>query len=57
MGLEEAWGDWLMGQKQVDAAINHFVEAGQSIKAIEAALTARQLPKAAGIAESQVSKA
>ena len=26
--LEELWGDYLVGQKQLDAAINHFIEAG-----------------------------
>eukprot|EP00798_Chlamydomonas_sp_ICE-L_P014196 gene14196-20166_t len=27
--IEEEWGDWLMVQKQMDAAINHFIEAGK----------------------------
>lgn len=49
--IEEEWGDWLMGQKQMDAAINHFIEAGNSVKAIEAALQCRQFVKAAGIVE------
>lgn len=26
--LEEAWGDYLVSQKQLDAAINHYIEAG-----------------------------
>ena len=26
--LEEEWGDYLVSQKQLDAAINHFIEAG-----------------------------
>lgn len=46
--LEEEWGDWLASQRQMDAAINHFIEAGVAAKAIEAALAARQFPKAAG---------
>ena len=25
--LEEEWGDYLVSQKQLDAAINHFIEA------------------------------
>lgn len=25
--LEEAWGDYLVQQKQLDAAINHYIEA------------------------------
>lgn len=52
--LEEEWGDWLMGQHQVDAAINHFIEAGCSMKAVEAALAARQWSKAAAVLDSQV---
>ena len=30
--LEEAWGDYLVSQKQLDGAINHFIEAGCNIK-------------------------
>ena len=26
--LEEAWGDYMVGQKQLDGAINHFIESG-----------------------------
>lgn len=29
--VEEEWGDWLMTQKQMDAAINHFIEAGRCV--------------------------
>lgn len=49
--LEEEWGDWLSSQKQMDAAINHYIEAGCTIKAIEAALADRQCAKAAGLVE------
>ncbi len=31
--LEEEWGDWLMSQKSMDAAINHYIESGSSLKA------------------------
>jgi hypothetical protein len=48
IALEEEWGDWLASQKQMDAAINHYIEAGVTLKAIEAAIAARQFPKAAG---------
>mmetsp|Transcript_2625 Transcript_2625/g.6756 ORF Transcript_2625/g.6756 Transcript_2625/m.6756 type:complete len:1758 (-) Transcript_2625:76-5349(-) len=44
--LEQEWGDWLVSQCQVDAAINHYIEAGCSAKAIDAAMTARQWHKA-----------
>jgi len=51
--LEEDWGDYLVSQKQLDAAINHYIEAGCSIKAIEAAIQARQWNKAVQIVELQ----
>uniref|UniRef100_A0A4W5KBN0 Intraflagellar transport protein 172 homolog n=1 Tax=Hucho hucho TaxID=62062 RepID=A0A4W5KBN0_9TELE len=51
--LEEAWGDYLVQQKQLDAAINHYIEAGCSSKAIEAAIGARQWKKAVHILELQ----
>ncbi|XP_043460196.1 intraflagellar transport protein 172 homolog [Prionailurus bengalensis] len=51
--LEEAWGDHLVQQKQLDAAINHYIEARCSIKAIEAALGARQWKKAIYILDIQ----
>ncbi|EMP37904.1 hypothetical protein UY3_04886 [Chelonia mydas] len=51
--LEEAWGDHLVQQKQLDAAINHYIEARCAIKAIEAAIGARQWKKAIYILDSQ----
>ncbi|XP_014675210.1 PREDICTED: intraflagellar transport protein 172 homolog [Priapulus caudatus] len=51
--LEEQWGDYLVSQKQLDAAINHYIEAGASIKAIEAAISSRQWSKAVQIVELQ----
>jgi len=44
--LQEQWGDYLVSQKQVDMAINHYIEAKVFQKAIEAALNARQYPRA-----------
>eukprot|EP01041_Mallomonas_annulata_P001132 gene1132-2194_t len=44
--LEEKWGDYLVSQKQIDMAINHYIEAKASQKAIEAALNARQHARA-----------
>jgi intraflagellar transport protein 172 len=46
MQLEETWADFLVTQKQVDAAINHYIEAGVINKAIEAALDAKQWTRA-----------
>ena len=51
--LEEKWGDHLVEMKQVDAAINHFIEAGQSVKAIEAAMECRNWKKALEIVDAQ----
>ena len=44
--LQELWGDHLVSQKQVDMAINHYIEAKVYQKAIEAALNARQFSRA-----------
>jgi intraflagellar transport protein 172 len=44
--LQEKWGDYLVGQRQIDMAINHYIEAKSYQKAIEAALSARQYPRA-----------
>eukprot|EP00736_Rhodelphis_marinus_P012459 Rmarinus@m.5702 len=49
---EEECGDYLVSQKQVDAAIDHYREAGQTLKAIEAAVGAKQFGKAASLAEA-----
>ncbi|KAI8482238.1 hypothetical protein Bbelb_400200 [Branchiostoma belcheri] len=51
--LEEDWGDWLVAQKQLDAAINHYIEAGCSLKAIDSAIQSRQWNKAVQIVELQ----
>jgi len=53
VSLEEAWGDWLVSQKQLDSAINHYIEANQYIKAIEASINSRQWTKAVQIVDSQ----
>jgi intraflagellar transport protein 172 len=47
--LEEQWGDHLTSQKQHDAACNHFIEAGAYVKAISAAIEARQWSKASQV--------
>jgi intraflagellar transport protein 172 len=44
--LQELWGDFLVSQKQVDMAINHFIEAKAYKKGIESALNARQYARA-----------
>ncbi|CAG9768133.1 unnamed protein product [Ceutorhynchus assimilis] len=47
--LEEEWGDNLVENKQMDAAINHYIEAGCTMKALDAAVAARQWKKAVHI--------
>jgi len=47
--LEAKWGDWLVEQKRVDQAINHYIEAGEHEKAIKAALDSAQWAKAAQV--------
>jgi intraflagellar transport protein 172 len=50
--LEEMYGDYLVSQKQVDMAINHYIEAGVQSKAIEAALNSRQWSKVVNLLEA-----
>ncbi|CAH0547356.1 unnamed protein product [Brassicogethes aeneus] len=47
--LEEEWGDSLVENKQMDAAISHYIEAGCTLKALDAAVNARQWKKAVHI--------
>jgi intraflagellar transport protein 172 len=47
--LEEKYGDYLVAHKQMDAATNHYIQAGTYLKAINAALEARQWVKAVEI--------
>lgn len=57
--LQEQWGDYLVSQKQVDMAINHYIEAKVYQKAVEAALNARQYPRAlqlVDVIDSETSK-
>jgi hypothetical protein len=49
--LEEEWGDKLAEEKQLDAAINHYIEAGKTMKALAAAIGARQWKKAVQIVQ------
>ena len=51
--LEGEWGDYLASQKLFDAAINHYIEAGESLKAVEAAISSRQWKKAVDILQTQ----
>jgi len=55
--LESEWGDYLVSQKLYDGAINHFIEAGESLKAVDAAINSRQWKKAVDILQTQNSEA
>lgn len=50
--LEEAWGDWLVQNKNMEAAIKHYIQAGSSKKAIEATLATRHWEKAGQLVDS-----
>ncbi len=52
--LEEEWGDHLSDSKQLDAAINHYIEAGRTLKALDAAINARQWKKAVQIIQVNI---
>lgn len=45
--LERRWGEWLVSQRQPDAAVDRFIEAGAHADAIGAAIAARQFARAA----------
>lgn len=49
VALEEEWGDSLVESKQLDAAISHYIEAGSTMKALDAAVAAKQWKKAVHI--------
>lgn len=49
--LEEEWGDSLVENRQMDAAINHYIEAGKTRKALDSAIAARQWKKAMHIVQ------
>ncbi|CAG0880914.1 unnamed protein product [Cyprideis torosa] len=49
VNLEEEWGDHLAQNKQMDAAVNHYIEAGKTVKALDAAIAGRQWKRAAQI--------
>ena len=49
VALEEEWGDDLVDNKQLDASINHYIEAGRTLKALDASISAKQWKKAVQI--------
>ncbi|CAJ0583461.1 unnamed protein product, partial [Mesorhabditis spiculigera] len=51
VGIEEEWGNHLVAQGQPEAAINHFLEANCTEKAVEAAIKAKEWSKAVQIVD------
>ena len=51
--LLEKWGDFLVGQNQREAAINHYIESGAVKKAINTSISARKWTKAIELLEGQ----
>lgn len=47
--LEEEWADSLVNNRQMDAAISHYIEAGRTRQALDAAIAAKQWKKAVHI--------
>ena len=48
----QQWGDHLVSLNQTDTAINHFIEAGKTQKAIESAISAKQWKKAVAVIDT-----
>lgn len=42
----------MVSQKQIEGAINHYIEAGATIKALDASIQSKQWKKAIGIVDS-----
>uniref|UniRef100_A0A1I7Y2L2 TPR_REGION domain-containing protein n=1 Tax=Steinernema glaseri TaxID=37863 RepID=A0A1I7Y2L2_9BILA len=49
--LEEEWGDHLVAVNSAEAAVSHYLESGKTLKAVDAAIKAREFPKAVEILE------
>lgn len=49
VALQESWGNYLQEHNQVEMAINHFIEASLSCKAIEAAVSVKDWNAAANL--------
>ncbi len=52
--LHGEWGGWLVMNGQAEAAVHHFLKAGDSTAAVEAALCAGQFKSAAAILDKEV---
>ncbi|CAF1105880.1 unnamed protein product [Rotaria sp. Silwood1] len=53
VALESKWGDHMAEQMQYLEAVTHFIEAGENMKAVQAAINGRQWSRALEILEQQ----
>ena len=53
VNLEEEWGDYLVSKKQYDLAISHYKQAGIFLKAVDAAINAKQWNTAVQLVQGQ----
>eukprot|EP01105_Mastigella_eilhardi_P013040 TRINITY_DN2967_c0_g1_i2.p1 TRINITY_DN2967_c0_g1~~TRINITY_DN2967_c0_g1_i2.p1 ORF type:complete len:926 (-),score=269.09 TRINITY_DN2967_c0_g1_i2:2602-5379(-) len=49
--IESEWAEWLVSQRQQEASVPHFIEAGLYTQAIDAAVDAKQWPRALEITD------
>ncbi|GMT03452.1 hypothetical protein PENTCL1PPCAC_25626, partial [Pristionchus entomophagus] len=52
VGLEEEWGDALVREGKHEQAISHYVEASQNVKAVEAAIRAKEFNRAVQVVDA-----
>ncbi|KRY41446.1 Intraflagellar transport protein -like protein [Trichinella spiralis] len=50
--LEEQWGDYLVKLNQNYSAVNHYIESGKTLKALEASIKSEQWSRAVEICEA-----
>ncbi|OUC47010.1 putative WD domain, G-beta repeat protein, partial [Trichinella nativa] len=50
--LEEQWGDYLVKLNQNYSAVNHYIESGKTLKALEASIKSEQWNRAVEICEA-----
>lgn len=53
VNLEEEWGDYLVSQRQLDQAVDHFLQANIFNKAIESAIAARNWNRAVQLVQNK----
>lgn len=54
MEVEKSWGDYLMSSKNYEDAVEHYIQSGHNKQAMEAALSSKNLEKAAELLDQLV---